>query len=74
MMSEIFWFCVGIATMATIQAVVVAYLLVKFCRQNQNSANFRWTFSPPSATEQPYQRTANRCQSGRNRHEKTIGE
>ena len=74
MMNEIYWLCVGIVTMATIQAVVVAYLSVKYYRQNQNSANFHWRFSPPSETEQPYQRTANRCQSGRNRHEKTIGE
>lgn len=69
MMNEIYWLCVGIVITATIQAVVVAYLSVKYYRQNQNLGNYHWRFSPPSETEQPYRRTANRSQSGQNRHE-----
>jgi hypothetical protein len=74
MMNGISWFCAAVAIMAFIQAVVAAYLLVKFCKLSQNLESWTWRFSPPSETEQHYQKTANYYHYGQKNQGRIIDE
>ena len=74
MMTGISWFCAAIAILAFTQAALAVYLLVKFCRLSQNLESWTWTFSPPSETEQHYQRTVSHCHSGQKNQGRIIDE
>jgi hypothetical protein len=74
MTNGILYFCAAVAIMAFIQAVVAAYLLVKFCKLSQNLESWTWRFSPPSATEQHYQKTVSHCHYGQKNQGRIIDE
>ena len=74
MTSVIFWCCVGIAITATTLAVVVALLLVMYCRQRQNLENWTVRFSHPSKDGWVYRTIQNLCLCGQSKQERITDE